>query len=92
MPENSKSSFKELLLALLIGAGAFVLAYVIPFLVLLGLLSLFTDWDFFMRLIVSFFCTGGLVSVLDMFTDYKDWWRRKLVLKNWDERRKAKTR
>ncbi|HEY1170300.1 MAG TPA: hypothetical protein VGH19_02915 [Verrucomicrobiae bacterium] len=81
-------SLKELLLALLVGAGAVVAVYLISFLLLLGALTLLTDWGWLPRIFLSLACAYPLIMTLDLFTDFKDWRRRKLALKQWDERRK----
>lgn len=86
MPKDS-FSLKELLLALLVGAGAVVAVYFAAFLLLFGALTLLTDWGWLPRIFLSIAFAHPLTMTLDLFTDFKDWRRRKLTLKRWDERR-----
>jgi hypothetical protein len=83
-------SIKELLLALLVDAGVVVVVYLTAFLLLLGALTLLTDWGWLPRIFFSLIGAHPLIMTLDLFTDFKDWRRRKLALQQWDERRKAK--
>jgi hypothetical protein len=88
---KTKDSFslKELLLTLLVGVGVVVAVYLLSFLLLLGALTLLTDWTLLSRIFISIAFAHPLTMTLDLFTDFKDWRRRKLALKRWDERRKA---
>ncbi len=90
MDKPDKSySLKNLLLMLLVGAGVVAVVYLLSFLLLMGALTLLTGLGWLPRIFLSIAFAHPLTMTLDLFTDFKDWRRRKLTLKRWDERRKA---
>lgn len=50
--------------------------FLVPFFVIFGVVTLATDFTFQTRLAIAGLGAGGLLGILESFSDYRDWRKR----------------